>query len=56
MPGEPMSVFGSLMFVCVRDDYSKERGIVIDGLILALFGALSSALTAYLLSAAHIFV
>jgi len=52
-----MSLFGPLTQVCISDEYSpKDKGLVRDGIILAVLGIGSSVLTTYALSVLGVLV
>jgi hypothetical protein len=57
MPQDPGSIFGSLIGVCIRDDYVEQskRGMA-EEILFIVFGACTSIATTYLLSFAGIFV
>ncbi|HEY6283815.1 MAG TPA: hypothetical protein VIW22_07825 [Nitrososphaerales archaeon] len=57
MPPDPGSIFGSLLGVCIRDDYAEhgKRGMA-EELLCLVGGACASIATTYLLSVAGIFV
>jgi hypothetical protein len=55
LPPDPGSIFGGLLAGCIRDEYLKdENKIVAEGALFLLLGAVSSVVTAYLLSVAGI--
>ena len=57
MPEDPGSTFGGLLASCIRDDYVKEeRGVITEGMLFLILGAVSSVATTYLLSLAGVFV
>ncbi len=57
MSGDPGSIFGRLFSVCIRDRYLKEDwGLMAEGVIFLILGAVSSVLTTYALSLAGILV
>ena len=57
MSRDPLSLFGPLSDVCIRDEYdADEKSMVVDGVILGVLGVMSSVLTTYLLSLAGILV
>ena len=57
MSRDPMSLFGPLTQVCIRDEYAPdEKGVLREGVVLGVLGVMSSVLTTYLLSLAGILV
>jgi hypothetical protein len=56
MVQDPLSVFGSLLGVCVSEEDSRDRSGVAEGAVLFLLGVGSSVLTTYILAALGILV
>lgn len=50
MSQEPLSMFGALYNVCIRDEYAKERKLLTEGVAFLVLGAASSLLTTYVLA------
>jgi hypothetical protein len=55
MEKDPMAVFGSLMSVCIRDDWKKESMLTATAVSFAL-GMVASVVSVYLLSIANVLV
>jgi len=53
---DPLSMFGGLMRSCIRDDYEKDRGVVVESVVVMILGIASSVLTTYLLSTLGVLV
>jgi len=55
MESDPLASFGSLMNVCIRDDWEKDSMLAATAISFAL-GVGASVLTAYALTLSHLFV
>lgn len=47
---EPLSMFGALYSVCIRDDYAEEKKLLAEGVAFIILGAVSSLVTTYVLA------
>jgi hypothetical protein len=55
MENDPTAVFGVLLKVCIKDDWTKESMLVATAVSFAL-GVAASGITAYLLTVSHAFI
>jgi hypothetical protein len=56
MGKDPLSMFGGLTKVCIREDYEEDRRALAEGVVLMALGAASSVLTAYVLASLGLLV
>lgn len=50
MPGEPLTVFASLLSACISDSTEEGKTLAKDGVLVFVLGVFSSALTTYILA------
>ncbi|HUI85653.1 MAG TPA: hypothetical protein VLY21_00665 [Nitrososphaerales archaeon] len=56
MSNDPLSVFGGLYRICIREDRQRENSLLTEGVLLMILGMASSVLTTYLLATLGFFV
>jgi hypothetical protein len=55
MNSDPTSVFGALLRVCIKDEWTNESMLAATAISFAL-GVVASGVTAYLLTVSHAFL
>lgn len=50
MNNDPLSEFGGLMRICIREDRDEGRKMLTEGVALMILGMASSVLTTYVLA------
>jgi len=56
LSNDPLSMFGGLMRICIREDREEKNKVLTEGVVLMILGMASSILTTYLLASLGLFV
>ena len=56
MSNDPLSIFGGLMRICIRDDYAEDKKFLREGFVVMALGIASSLATTYFLAMLGILV